>query len=118
MSVPPSTIWLQSHSYSSCEPSTQWIADGLVISAVFSTHLSRCLLVVSETGELVCFITPISDFLYNHAQRLYRLRKAKLMDAKSESSGDGNSNSLIINLRGRPVSYIDSMKSPFDSNHF
>ena len=32
MKVPLSTIWAQRASYSSCEPSTQWIAAGLRVA--------------------------------------------------------------------------------------
>src|SRR5215467_5521688 len=41
MNVPPSTIWSQIVSYSSCEPSTQWMAEGLVRFAIFSTQRIR-----------------------------------------------------------------------------
>src|SRR5579863_1522375 len=42
MSVPPATISAQRKSYSSSEPSTQWMAAGSVSSAIFSTHFCRC----------------------------------------------------------------------------
>ena len=47
MKEPLATIWAQSLSYSSSEPSIQWIASGLQRSAIFSTHRSRCWLVLS-----------------------------------------------------------------------
>ena len=39
--MPLSTISAQSASYSSREPSTQWMASGCVSRAIFSTHLRR-----------------------------------------------------------------------------
>ncbi len=42
MKVPLSTICAHSTSYSSCEPSTQWMASGWVSAAIFWTHLRRC----------------------------------------------------------------------------
>src|SRR5262249_31420851 len=47
MNVPASTISAHSAWYSASEPSTQWIADGLQRSAIFSIQRIRCVLVVS-----------------------------------------------------------------------
>ncbi len=45
--VPAATSVAQSASYSSAEPSTQWMAAGSVRTAIFSTQRRRGLLVVS-----------------------------------------------------------------------
>src|SRR5215472_1642590 len=52
MNVPLWTICEHSSSYSSSEPSTQWIASGSVSSAIFSTHLLRCLFLLRGTAGL------------------------------------------------------------------
>src|ERR1700689_984918 len=56
MSVPPATISAQRKSYSSCEPSTQWMAAGSVSSAIFATHLFKCsfLLRGSDALRVLC----------------------------------------------------------------
>src|SRR5258706_32598 len=56
------TLWrhgttrFSSLSFSVFEPSTKWIDLGLVNSAVFSTHLTRCILRVSGPRERAVFI--------------------------------------------------------------
>src|SRR5579862_2831364 len=57
---PLATISRQSLSYSACEPSTQWMSLGLVSSAVFSTHLTRCILRVSGPRERAVFIAILN----------------------------------------------------------
>src|ERR1700728_3307902 len=52
MSVPPATISAQRKSYSSCEPSTQWMAAGSVSSAIFSTHFFKCSFLLSGDATL------------------------------------------------------------------
>src|ERR1700720_2997370 len=47
MKVPPSTICWQSASFSSSEPSTQWMASGSVRATIFWIHFRRCLLLES-----------------------------------------------------------------------
>jgi hypothetical protein len=49
VNVPPSTICPHSASYSSCEPSTQWMRSGSVSRAIFSTHLRRWWFLLNET---------------------------------------------------------------------
>jgi hypothetical protein len=49
MKVPLATISAHRRSYSSCEPSTQWIAAGLVSSAIFSTQRNRWSFLLSGT---------------------------------------------------------------------
>ena len=49
--MPACTISLHRRSYSSCEPSTQWIASGLHSSAIFSTQRSKCLFVLRGVAE-------------------------------------------------------------------
>src|SRR5947209_13506975 len=56
MKVPLSTICVQSMSYSSCDPSSQWMASGLVRSAIFSTQRIRCLFVLSGGADVEAFI--------------------------------------------------------------
>src|SRR6202163_1930312 len=52
MKVPPATNWSQRSSYSSCEPSTQWMEAGLVRAAILSTQFRRWVLVLSGVAEV------------------------------------------------------------------
>src|ERR1700692_1599303 len=68
MNVPLFTIWAHSASRSSSEPSTQWMFLGLVSSAIFSTHRSRCLLPLNALETLRAgFIVTIAIRAYLRA---------------------------------------------------
>ena len=61
MKVPALDHLAQSASYSSCEPSTQWMAAGCVSRAIFSTHLSRWLFLLSGiAGSRPFHAEPVS----------------------------------------------------------
>src|ERR1022692_174766 len=82
MKVPLSTIWAHSLSYSSWEPSTQWMVLGLVSSAIFSTHLRRCLLslsgrVVSRT-DLRLVVGIVTEASYSLSCRYMGSRASQL----------------------------------------
>src|SRR6266487_3723364 len=62
MKVPLSTICEQSSSYSSREPSTQWIALGWVSWAILSTHFRRCSFVLKGSAALRVAITDPACF--------------------------------------------------------
>ena len=56
MKVPPATICAQSASFSSCEPSTQWMRSGWQSSAMVLTQFNRWLLLVRGAADNFFFM--------------------------------------------------------------
>ena len=86
MKVPDSTIWAQRPSYSSCEPSTQWMEAGLVSSAIFSTQRSRCLFSLKGTLTSRLDLRIAVDMTFHH-YRAFPGGRRKRVESRNVAPG-------------------------------
>src|SRR5947209_4186683 len=77
MKVPPATIFAHSVSYSCCEPSTQWIEDGFVSWAIFSTQRNRCLFELSGRVALWTSISLVVSIMIGDPSVVVRFTRWK-----------------------------------------
>src|SRR5476651_2624824 len=86
MNVPLATNCAHKASFSSWEPSTQWIAAGFVSSAIFSTQRSKCWFVPSGVDGW-CFFMAKGAMNFSLCSKAEYVHRSFVLRGRFDGSG-------------------------------